>query len=143
MNVRSYTECVGVVVLAKNKKQQDNRMVMIIGGVVGLLIIISLVVAFSQGKKDYTNFATCLVEKGYVMAGTEWCPHCQSQKSQFKGAFEEVIIPGGAYVDCDRNQQWCVENNVQGYPTWLTPEGNSLSGVQSMSTLARISGCSI
>jgi hypothetical protein len=127
--------------VGKKKKQElSNRTTY---GIVAAVVVILLLIIFLQGKKDYAPLATCLADEGYVMAGTEWCSHCKTQKQLFKGAFEEVIIPAGAYQDCDRNKDWCDEAGVQGYPTWVTPDGNLLTGTQSLSTLAKISGCTI
>lgn len=121
----------------KNKQLSPSMFV----GIFLAIVIIGISILVITARKDYTGFATCLVDEGYVMAGTEWCPHCQNQKKLFKGAFEDVLIPAGAYKNCDVDTDWCQENGVTGYPTWLTSEGNRLPGVQSLSTLAQVSGC--
>ncbi len=107
-----------------------------------LLFIVAFVVFFSKSK-DYSSFASCLADKGFVMAGTAWCPHCANQKAMFKGAFEDVLIPAGAYKDCDVQSDWCDEHDVKGYPTWFLPDGTKLEGVQKLDTLAKISGCDL
>lgn len=94
-------------------------------------------------RTDYDAFASCLAEKGLVLAGTEWCHYCAAQKDAFKGAFEEIIIPAGAYKDCDRQQGWCEQAGIEGYPTWVLPDGNLLVGVQKLTTLATVSGCNL
>lgn len=124
-------------------KQQKNTARNVIVGVALAFVIIAFIVVLVIGKKDYAPFASCLADEGYVMAGTSWCPHCQAQKAMFKGAFEEVMIPAGAYKDCDVEKSWCVDQGVQGYPTWITPEGGQLVGEQSLATLSRVSGCEL
>jgi len=121
--------------------KKESRWIMIVLAII-LIIAGSVVFVLVLGEKDYTGFATCLADKGYVLAGTDWCPHCKTQKAIFKGAFEEVIIPMGAYKDCDHDQQWCQDHDVKGYPTWILPDGNTLVGVQKIDALSRISGCS-
>jgi hypothetical protein len=87
------------------------------------------------GKFD--AFATCLTEKGVIMYGTEWCPHCQNQKKLFGSSFDYIN-----YIDCDRNQQACAEAGITGYPTWFVG-GEYYPGEQSFYDLATRSGCSI
>jgi hypothetical protein len=135
----------GCFLIKKNKKQPKNA-----GNntwyaiAAGALIIIVIAVFLTNNTQGYDEFATCLVDKGYVMAGTEWCSYCNEQKRLFRGSFEDVIIPAGAFKDCDREMQWCREHGVTGYPTWVTPEGGLIpGGVQPLPTLARISGCSL
>lgn len=110
---------------------------------IGILIVAALLTLVFTSRRDYDAFAQCLADEGYVMAGTEWCSHCAEQKKLFRGSFEDVLAPAGGYKDCDRNMQWCEEAGVEGYPTWITPEGDKLTGVQKLPTLARISGCEL
>ena len=124
-------------------KKQEKKQRYIVLGIALALVIIAFIVVLVVGKKDYAGFAGCLADEGYVMGGTSWCPHCQAQKAMFKGAFEDVMIPAGAYHDCDVEPDWCQENGIQGYPTWITPDGNQLVGEQSLKTLSRVSGCSL
>ncbi|MBD3209187.1 hypothetical protein GF367_02095 [Candidatus Woesearchaeota archaeon] len=108
-----------------------------------VLLIIGLLIIIFQGRKDYDAFATCLADQGFIMAGSDHCNHCQTQKQMFRGAFEDVIIPRGAYKNCDYDSQWCEQVGISGYPTWVTPDGNHLLGTQSFTTLKRISGCNL
>ncbi len=70
------------------------------------------------------------------MYGTEWCSHCKNQKSLFGEDFAKVT-----YIDCDAQKQVCMDNGIQGYPTWKDAEGNFFPGVQSLEKLAEIGGC--
>lgn len=87
---------------------------------------------------QYDNFASCLKEKGAVMYGTEWCPHCKKQKEMFEGSFEKA-----AYVDCDNDRQSCDDAGVQGYPTWILSTGEKLVGTQKLENLAEKTGCEL
>jgi len=69
------------------------------------------------------------------MYGTEWCPHCKTQKALFGSSFDSVN-----YVDCDLNSQECQIQGITGYPTWKF-EGKSYSGVQSLEKLAALTSC--
>lgn len=84
---------------------------------------------------NYDSLAQCLTEKGVVMYGTEWCPHCQDQKEMFGSSFQYVD-----YIDCDENRNACQAAGVRGYPTWVI-EGQSHPGTQALATLANLAGC--
>lgn len=84
---------------------------------------------------ELDKFAQCLTDAGFVMYGTEWCPHCQSQKKMFGKSFKYID-----YVDCDRNSKVCSAEKITGYPTWKI-NGESYPGVQQLERLASLSGC--
>jgi len=105
------------------------------GGVV--LAIFAVYLLFPKGSAELDSFADCLNEKGVVMYGTDWCPHCKNQKSLFGNSFKKVN-----YVNCDYNNEECLLNGVQGYPTWKI-SGNNYPGVQSLEKLSALSGCSL
>ncbi|HLC96181.1 MAG TPA: protein disulfide isomerase family protein [Candidatus Nanoarchaeia archaeon] len=91
----------------------------------------------SPKQGQYDTFAQCLTEKGTVMYGTDWCPHCKDQKAMFGPSFEYID-----YVNCDFNRERCVAAGVQGYPTWII-EGLSYPGTQQLTRLASLSGCTL
>lgn len=72
--------------------------------------------------------------------GAWWCPHCHAQQTLFgKQAFEHVT-----YVECDEegiepDPNACRAAGVQSYPTWEI-NGETYAGVQSLPTLAAVSG---
>jgi glutaredoxin len=72
------------------------------------------------------------------MYGTDWCPHCQAQKRLFGSSFQYVN-----YVNCDLSADACQVAGVQGYPTWVFPNGKSLSGEQELETLASQVACQV
>jgi hypothetical protein len=106
----------------------------------GAFIAVLLLLAYLQSTApgDYDGFATCLTEKGFIMAGTDWCTVCRQQKALFGNSFRLVN-----YKNCDTENVWCAENRVTGYPTWFDAEGNSYRGPQQLETLSALSGCSL
>lgn len=88
------------------------------------------------------ELAQCLTDKGVKMYGAYWCPHCQAQKKDFGAAFKKVT-----YVECaipgdPRAQtQECKDANIQGYPTWVFPDGSRQSGEITLVRLAERAGC--
>lgn len=105
-----------------------------------MMFLVAGVLAFSISKRkpvaDYSAFAQCLAQKDIAMYGAKWCSHCQNQKLKFGEAFKYV-----KYVECPDNIPLCTEKNIQGFPTWLFPDGKMLIGEQSFEKLAAESGC--
>lgn len=82
-------------------------------------------------------FASCLTEKKVKMYGTDWCHYCQNQKELFGDSFKFIN-----YINCDKKKQECITVGVEGYPTWEI--NNKLyPGVQQLTKLAELTGCSI
>lgn len=87
------------------------------------------------------KLAKFLSEKGAVMYGAYWCPHCQDQKKLFGDAVKYID-----YVECDAkgpnaNPDECVAQGIDGYPTWIY-QGKKFSGTQSLADLAKMVGFS-
>ncbi len=105
-----------------------------------ILIILLIYNPFKSKTSEagqYDVFAKCLTESGIKMYGTEWCPHCKNQKKLFGSSFEFVD-----YIDCDKNKEICLIEEIQGYPTWKL-NGESYTGEQSLEALAQISKCEL
>ncbi len=102
-----------------------------------ILIILVVLVGCSKGPGKFDAFAQCLTEKGVVMYGTEWCPHCKNQKKLFGDSFQYVT-----YIDCDRNRDECLRAGVEGYPTWVI-DGENYPGEQPLYRLASLTKCEI
>ena len=81
-----------------------------------------------------------LTEVGAKMYGAFWCGHCFNQKQLFgKEAYTEI-----PYIECaqeGKNSQaaLCTEEGIRSYPIWRI-NGTELAGVQSLETLAEVSG---
>ena len=111
-----------------------------------LLIILVAIGAglfiFSNG--NYSNslnlasFAECLRDQGAVMYGADWCPHCQNEKKAFGDSFK--LVP---YVECPDDPKRCLAAGINGYPTWIFPDGKRLEGEQGLEKLSRESGCQL
>lgn len=109
--------------------------------VVAVLAIGSLSVLWAGSRSsgttaDLTAFAVCLRDRNVIMYGAAWCPHCQEQKKLFGEAFKNL-----SYVECPENPQRCIAAGIEGYPTWVMPNGEKLIGEQKLESLAAASGC--
>lgn len=114
----------------------------IIALVLGAAILLSAC-GDALGDK-YVGFAKCLKDKGVVMYGAYWCPHCANQKKRFGGAGYAALN----YVECDPrgvkgNPQLCLEKGIKGYPTWDFPDGTREEGEMELAELAEKSQCEL
>jgi hypothetical protein len=112
------------------------------------LILLALVFAgigmsvySSIQPSKYDSFAQCLKQKGAVMYGAFWCPHCQKTKAEFGNA--EKYLP---YVECSTadgkgQTQICKDKGITHYPTWMFLDGETYSGEHSLAEIASSSGC--
>ena len=116
----------------------DKKIKLIIGAIV-LFGAVLMYLGYVESTKPgiYDEFAKCLTEKNFIMAGTDWCHVCQQQKELFGNSFKHIN-----YKNCDREKQWCNEHGVDSYPRWFDSEGKDYGGVQSLETLSTLSGCS-
>jgi glutaredoxin len=79
-----------------------------------------------------------LKQKGAVVYGAWWCPHCTQQKELF-GLEAIELLP---YVECDKDdagRKQCQQAQVRGYPTWEL-NGERRLGVLSLEELEIWSG---
>ena len=120
---------------------------LVIGIIIGIVIIGILVFAFMSGdsydRAEVDAFAQCITEKGAVMYGTFWCPHCANVKKMFGSSFRYVT-----YVECDprgENEQslLCIEKEIQNYATFeINNNPDSwLVGEPTFEELAVATGC--
>ena len=91
-----------------------------------------------ESSKQAIALATQLTQKGVYMAGTYWCPHTSRQKELF-GRQAWALIK---YIECSpkgygAQPKLCVEQKVDGYPSWLFPGGRQLAGERPLSELAK------
>ena len=91
-----------------------------------------------SGPSKYDSFAECLTNSGAILYGTQWCPHCKSQRALFGGALSKINE-----VDCDEESSLCKEAGITGYPTWIFGDGTRRSGTQPLDYLAEITGCEL
>lgn len=100
------------------------------------LLIISLFLMSCSPPPEPNQLALCLKEKGVIMYGASWCPHCTEQKEIFGSAFANLT-----YVECTIEKQKCTDENIQYLPTWKFPDGTAISRVIPLEELAALSGC--
>lgn len=108
-----------------------------------LIVLITLLVwgGIWSGKKvdpGLETFAQCLASKNITMYGAKWCSHCQKQKADFGASFKYV-----PYVECPEDTKKCLDLGIQGYPTWIFPDGKKLGGYQELEKLSEASGCEL
>jgi hypothetical protein len=108
--------------------------IVVIGGVIFLIKAPA-----KAGKLD--DFATCIKSSGAKFYGAFWCPHCQNQKAEFGSSAH--LLP---YIECstpDGKSQnaTCNDAGIQGYPTWIFPDGHKETGEQSLQKLADATSC--
>ena len=87
------------------------------------------------------QLAKCLADKGAIMYGAYWCPHCADQKKLFGDSFKLIH-----YQECDAkgpngNPAACKDAEVKAYPTWAIPGSANLEGTQQLVNLAKASNC--
>ena len=115
----------------------------LIGAVVAIFLIGLIVAVLLRSDKLSTadsldDFARCLKDKGAVMYGAEWCPHCQNEKKAFGDSFKFI-----SYVECPKEPDTCIQKQIQGYPTWIFADGRRFEGEQGLYKLSSISGCQL
>lgn len=128
--------------------------------IISALVLVTAASCGNSAEQQQLNaLATCLADKGVKEYGAFWCPHCAEQKKAFGKAYD-TILERGVYIECDprcvpdargnlptackgqrANVDECLIKGVDGYPTWIFPDGKKLEGTQSLETLARVAGC--
>ena len=111
-------------------------LILIVAVVSALLLSISG--TSSKNSAALAPFAQCLAQKGAVMYGAYWCPHCHAEKALFGDSFKYVN-----YVECTQQINKCIAANIQSYPTWIYPDGKTYVGTQSLQDLASQSSCTL
>lgn len=112
-----------------------------------VLLIAAFGAAFYLGRRSqhkYDNFAKCLKDRGLLMYGAYWCPHCQDQKKMFGDSLEDY----GPYVECgvkgdtSASTQVCKDAGIKHYPTWqFPPTGERVERVFELEELSERTGC--
>jgi uncharacterized membrane protein len=113
---------------------------------VGLIVFLHLnyigVVGRPPAVEDPTlrALAVHLADRGVIMYGTHWCPHCQDQKAMFGGAARRL-----PYVECSMGAQGTPQTNecrnarITTYPTWEI-DGKRYEEVLTPLRLAELTG---
>ncbi len=97
------------------------------------------------GERDtkYDAFVSCLVDADAQFYGAFWCPHCQDQKKMFGDSVD--LLP---YIECDpkgkdAQPQVCLDQKIEGFPTWIFRDGTRLTGPQSLDVLGERTNCPV
>lgn len=110
-----------------------------------LLIVVGVASSFYVSAKPgkYDSFAQCLTQKGVIFYGAFWCPHCQATKRMFGASARLLPYHECSTPDGKGQLQSCTDVGVQSYPTWVFPDGNRLTGEQTLQALAEASKCEL
>lgn len=112
------------------------------------VIIVGLVIGVGssfflarQPAGTLDTFTQCLKDKGVIMYGAFWCPHCQATKRMFGSSAK--LLP---YVECSTPDgkgqlQACIDKEIKNYPTWEFADGSRLTGERTLQELAEKTGC--
>ena len=106
-----------------------------------ILILASFTLIACERDTTYDEFAQCLTDSGAIYYGAFWCHNCQKQAQLFGDSKD--LIP---YVECDQGGkdpqvELCLDAGIEAYPTWVFPDGSTLTGLQSLETLSEKSSC--
>lgn len=115
---------------------------------IGLVVLVVAGLIFARGASDggaarvtkFDEFAQCLGDAGAIFYGAFWCPHCADQKALFD---RSTKLP---YVECSTpdgkgQTQICIDEGIQGYPTWKFSDGSVVDRVMQLSELAEKTSC--
>ena len=133
--------------MAKKETKKKGKGMLVIGILIVVAIIVILFVIGGSGpsysREDIDVFAQCLTEKGAVMYGAFWCPHCADVKKMFGESFRYI-----EYVECDprgENEQslLCIEKEIESYATFEFNDDPTtrIIGEPTFEELAAASGC--
>lgn len=99
-------------------------------------------VSYKQNDSyDLDKFAKCINEKGAVLYGAYWCPHCKNQMMLFGNSTKYI-----KYIECqttDGSQtEECVKAGIKAYPTWII-NNQQYIGEKKLTELASLTGCKL
>lgn len=103
--------------------------------VLGVIIAAAGLAEMGQRQPDATVLAACLTARGWAVYGSPACGACIRQKELFGDAWQHIW-----FVDCTEGGAVC-RAAASLWPTWVSPGGNRLVGMQSLEALAEASGC--
>lgn len=109
-----------------------------------LVVVILSIVLFVNNPKEvgeYDSFAKCLTDKGAILYGAYWCPHCNEQKEIFGEGVKYIN-----YIECSLpnrggQTQFCIQEGIRAYPTWEFNDGTKAEGKFSLKQLSEKTGC--
>ncbi len=108
-----------------------------------IAVLVGLFVWYKATPGQYDGLATCIKDSGAKFYGAFWCPHCQATKAMFGKSVKKLPYVECSTPDGKSQLQVCKDAGIDGYPTWVFPDGSRLSGEQSLETLAEKTMCTI
>lgn len=108
-----------------------------------LVVIIIVITVNSSRASPYDSFAQCITDSGTKMYGAYWCPHCQEQKKLFGSSWDKVNYVECAIPNSNQQTQACITAGIKSYPTWVFPDGKSISAELSLEQLSTFTGCEL
>lgn len=112
--------------------------------VVAVFIGLSAWIIMAPAKPGRLDaFATCIKDSGIKYYGAFWCPNCKNQEALFGRSAK--LLPRIECSTPDGRGQLpvCQEAEITGYPTWITPTGERMSGIQTLEQLSELTSCSL
>ena len=95
----------------------------------------------SGTSEELLTLATCISDAGAKFYGAFWCSHCQQQKKDFGDASDALPYVECATPDGRGQTEICVQEKIEGYPTWVFANGERVSGHVALASLAEATGC--
>lgn len=119
------------------------RGILIFWSILGLLIVLGVLSSFmiSARPNKLDSFAQCLKSSGTIFYGTFWCPHCQRTKAMFGSAAKYLPYVECSNPDGQSQTQICIDKKISSYPTWIFPDGSTLTGEHTLQELSTASKC--
>lgn len=120
------------------------KVIIIFGFVISLSAITFFLVKAVSSPGKFDDLARCLNDKGIKMYGAWWCPHCKNQKDMFGKSFKYINYVECAVPDSRQGQtRECQDAGIEGYPTWVFPDGRIVQGEVKPEKFSDITNCPV
>jgi glutaredoxin len=88
---------------------------------------------------ELKKFNECLATKGFVIYGSNTCPHCRDLV-QLLGGYETAA---SVYVECSENRERCNDEAITGYVPEIQIDGQLYEGQRNLESFSQETGCSL
>ena len=133
--------------MAKKETKKKGKGIFVIGILIVIIIIVVLVFISKSGNSynssDVDTFAKCITQKGAIMYGTFWCPHCANQKGLFGRSAKKLPYIECSTPDSNGQLQVCKDKGITTYPTWDFADGERKTGEIPLDYLSQKTGCEL
>ncbi|HBL39197.1 TPA: hypothetical protein DDZ10_00820 [Candidatus Uhrbacteria bacterium] len=114
-----------------------------LGAVIVAILLVALAISNKGGGGQYDAFAQCLTDQGTKIYSAYWCPNCARQKELFGNSYRLLDDKECAVRGQSRNLTLCQNDGITSVPTWEFGDGERVSGVQPLESLAKRTGCAL